>query len=62
MLLPLLVYIIVGQCTVIQFLWSEGVKPYEIDKRMKAQYRDVYYTKESVPMGGKETNWQNKNQ
>ena len=30
-----------GQRSIIQFLWSEGVKPSEIYRRMKVQYGDI---------------------
>jgi len=35
-------------CAVIQFLWSEGLKPSKIHRRMEA-----------VPLGGKVPKWQN---
>jgi len=37
---PLSTCIVEEQRSVIRFLWSEGVKPSEIHRRMKVQYED----------------------
>jgi hypothetical protein len=52
--------IIVEQHTVIQFLWSEGVKPFKTHRRLSAQYRKNVVCKGRVLMNGKVPKWQNK--
>ena len=36
------------QCSIIQFLRSEGVKPIEIHRRMKVQYGDAFLSQQQV--------------
>jgi hypothetical protein len=45
---PLLDSTIAKQHAVIQFLWSEGVKPSKIHRRMLAQHRENYITQRKV--------------
>jgi hypothetical protein len=59
MLAVLLDCIIVEQCVVIQFFWSERIKPLQdSQKNVGTMWRKLYYAKEVVPMGGKVSKWQ----
>ena len=48
MSVPLLTCTVEEQRSVIRFLWSEGVKPSEIYRRMKVHYGELFESGESV--------------